>query len=133
MSRKILLVDDDPDFRTAVKTILQKAGYECFEASSAHQGLRSVLEKKPDMILLDVMMEDISSGFRFVKKRREIENQNEEPHIPILIMTSIQTLTDLDFKERIQLILHSADDFLGKPVDSEKLLRKIENMVCSCC
>ena len=133
MSRKVLIVDDDPDFRSAVKAILKKAGYVCCEASSAHQGLRSALEEKPDIILLDVMMEDISSGFRFVNERKMTEDRNKEPHIPILIMTSIQMLTSLDFKKRIDDILYEEDHFMDKPVTSDKLLGKIEEMVCSCC
>lgn len=131
MSKKILLVDDDPDFRSAVRTILNKADYECIEASSANAGLISVMEESPDLILLDIMMEDISSGFRFLKERREIESQNKEDHIPILIMTSIQRMTDLDFEERIHGMIQPADDFVNKPVSSEQLIEIVENMICS--
>ena len=116
MKRSVLLIDDDFDFRNALKQILTKAGYDCSEAESARAGLHSVEVKKPDIILLDVMMEDISSGFRFLKERQIAENQNGAVHVPILIVTSIQKLTSLNFKDRIQGLLHKNDGFISKPV-----------------
>ncbi|MFC1501927.1 PleD family two-component system response regulator [bacterium] len=129
MPKLILIIDDDPDFRSAVRMILEKEGFDCIEASSAYEGLRLSSEENPDLILLDVMMEDISSGFRFVKERRHLEDENAEAHIPVLIITSIEKIIDLDFKDRVKDILLSIDDFIDKPVTPKKLIAKINDMV----
>jgi len=63
MSAKVLLIDDDQDFRVSVRSLLETRGYEVFEAGSGHEGLRQVLEHKPDVILLDVMMETSVEGY----------------------------------------------------------------------
>ncbi len=129
MSQQILMVDDDPDFRSAIRTILEKEDYDCIEASSTNEGLRLSSQIDLDLILLDVMMEDIASGFRFMKERQNIEDQNAEVHIPILMITSIQKITALDFEARIKEYLFSTDDFMTKPVSPKELLLKIKKMV----
>jgi DNA-binding response OmpR family regulator len=129
MNKKILMIDDDSDFRTAVRSILENAGYACVEADSARHGLKLAGEEDPDLILLDVMMEDISSGFRFVKERLLTEDTNAEAHIPILMLTSIQKLTSLNFRDRIMELLSPSDGFLDKPVDPGMLLERVDEMI----
>ena len=124
MTKKILMIDDDPDFRSAMKTILEQAEYECVEAQSADQGLRLIRNVNPDLVILDVMMEDIASGFRFaneVKKKGRI-------NVPILMVTSIQEQANLNFQERVGTPLLPVDAFLEKPVDPKTLLAQIEAM-----
>ena len=129
MAKKILLVDDDSDFQSAVKIVLEKSGYQCIESRSAKQGLQLYSKEHPDLILLDVMMEDIGSGFRFAKKVRDMENRTAKAHTPILMVSSIQKLTDLDFAERLGTSLLPVDSFLDKPVETDMLLQKIRTML----
>ncbi len=126
MKKKILMIDDDPDFLSAVRIVLDRGGYECIEANSAMVGLSLVSNEKPDLILLDVMMEDIASGFRFVKELHEIEEKNGETHTPILMVTSIRKVTNLNFRERMGDSFPSVADLMDKPVDSEILLKRID-------
>ena len=133
MTKKILLIDDDPDFITGIKTILEKAGYVCIETHSARQGLRLASEEQPNLIILDVMMEDISSGFRFLKERLLDEDQNAEAHIPVLMISSVRTLLNLDFKDRLKDSFFSTDDFIDKPIHPDQLLERITTMIQGGC
>jgi len=128
MRKKILIVDDDPDFQEGIKVILEKADYECIQAYSMRQGLKLVSEVNPDLIILDIMMEDISASFRFVKERLEIEDTNAEVHTPILFLSGIRNLTGLNFRNRLKAFLLSKDNFLNKPVDPKVLLDRIGTM-----
>ena len=62
--KRILLVDDDPDQRLTVRLPLEAAGYEVFEASNSEEGLEAVRQVKPDIIILDVMMDSATAGFQ---------------------------------------------------------------------
>ncbi len=70
----ILCVDDDPDFLDVLRTILETHGYLMEEALSAEVGLRKYKETKPDLIIVDLMMEEIDSGTGFVKELRLLGN-----------------------------------------------------------
>lgn len=128
MAIRILIVDDDLDFQAAIRVILETAEYECIQAFSMREGLKLVSEERPDLIILDIMMEDISAGFRFAKERMEIEDTNAEAHIPILFVSSLQKFTNLNFRDRMRPFLFSADGFLDKPTDPMNLLEKIQEM-----
>jgi len=131
MNNRILLVDDDPDFISAVKIILENAGYDCYTAHSAKEGIQLVQQIKPNLILLDIMMEDISAGFRFVRELRQVKDKVAKNSIPILIISSIQKVTGFNLKERVGSPICPADDFLEKPVEPEILLKQIRKMTSS--
>ena len=80
--KKILLVDDDADLREAMKTVLSGT-YEVREADNKNEGLSLVKDFRPDLVLLDVMMESDSAG---IELAREIKNS------PDLGQTKIQTI-----------------------------------------
>jgi CheY-like chemotaxis protein len=61
---KILIIDDDPDIVLAVRLCLQGAGHEVFDARNSAEGLRKLEAIKPDLIILDVMMDSATEGFR---------------------------------------------------------------------
>jgi len=70
MSEKkcILIVDDDPDFRRTTELLLQAAGYDVLTAVDSHDAEAMATEHSPDLILLDVMMEEVDAGFTFAEK-----------------------------------------------------------------
>jgi len=70
----ILYIDDDQDFLDSVRSILEANGYIVEEAISAEAGLRKYKEAKPDLIIVDLMMEEIDSGTNFVKELRVLGN-----------------------------------------------------------
>ena len=66
---KILIIDDDPDIVMAVRLCLRSAGHEVFDASNSERGLRLLDEIRPDLIILDVMMDTATEGSRTRPRR----------------------------------------------------------------
>jgi two-component system alkaline phosphatase synthesis response regulator PhoP len=83
----ILIIDDDTDFITSTKIMLEYVGYNVMSASDGHEGLEKALEEKPDLIILDVMMPG-KDGYSVC---REIKENPRICNIPIVIVTSIST------------------------------------------
>ena len=66
----ILVVDDDPDVRDALQLVLERHGYDMVGAASAEEGLRQYDACQPDLIIVDLMMEEVDSGTSIVKELR---------------------------------------------------------------
>lgn len=66
----ILYVEDDPDFRVSMRTVLEASGYVMVEAADGEEGLKAYHESNPDFIILDLMMEEIDSGTELMKELR---------------------------------------------------------------
>jgi len=129
MDKTILIVDDDPDFQNAVKTILGNADFKCIQAYSMKEGLDTISVTKPDLVILDVMMEDISAGFRFARELRNQEKQNGSSTIPILMVTNIRNITGINLKNQMNAQLLLVDNFLEKPVEPETLIENVKKMI----
>ncbi|MBA7661476.1 NAD-dependent malic enzyme [subsurface metagenome] len=129
--KKIFIVDDDPDFVLATKTILENNSYECECAYSAEEAMKKVKKVKPDLIILDVMMEHITAGFGVVNRLRNPDKNSpfyDCSKIPILIITSIQEVMETDFHQIAGTQLLPVDEFLEKPVPSEILVSKVNSL-----
>jgi DNA-binding response OmpR family regulator len=74
---KILMIDDDPDIVMATRIPLEAKGYEFYAASDASEGLEKVKALKPDLIILDVMMETATDGFQLSLKLRDRSPDSE--------------------------------------------------------
>jgi DNA-binding response OmpR family regulator len=79
----ILCIDDDQDFLDTIRLILEAGGYLIEEADSAEMGLKKYKETRPDLIIVDLMMEEIDSGTGFVKELRLLGNT-----APIYLLSS---------------------------------------------
>ena len=80
----ILYVDDDPDYRAVVRSILEANGYEAVEANSGEEGVEVFKSAKPDLIIVDLMMEEVDTGARFAKELRLLGNT-----APIYMLSSV--------------------------------------------
>ena len=80
----ILFIDDDPDVLDAVRLILEPNGYRMVEARTAEQGLKVYKESNPDLIIVDLMMEEVDAGTSFVKELRVLGNK-----APIYMLSSV--------------------------------------------
>jgi CheY-like chemotaxis protein len=129
MSAKVLLIDDDSDFRAAVKSLLEGHGYDVLEASSGHEGLRMVVEHKPDAILLDIMMETTVEGYGVTHSLRYLDEYIEFRHIPIFMVSSIEESPDERFPMSAEVEMIRPDRYLTKPLDIPELLRFLETAV----
>ncbi len=123
--KKILLVDDDADFITMNRKILEENGYEVSVAYSGKECLEHVQSERPDLILLDMMMETWSEGNNVVDHLRGAPATKK---IPIVLITAVNfrspvsDITDTeDFLE--------VDEYLTKPILPEKLLEHVKKLL----
>lgn len=91
----ILCVDDDPDVLTSLKIVLESGGYAVVTTADGKAGVQAFRDSRPDLVLLDLMMEEIDSGTRALKQMREIDRK-----VPIYLLSStgdyLQGATDTD-------------------------------------
>lgn len=127
-SKRILIIDDDPDQRLAVRLPLETAGYEIKEATNTAEGRTAVKEYRPDLIVLDVMMDSTTAGFQLALElhNREADSEFKEfREIPIIMLTAIHTTTPLRFAPDEDYL--PVQIFLEKPIDPEVLLAKVRD------
>jgi CheY-like chemotaxis protein len=124
--KRILLVDDDADQRLSIRLPLEAAGYTIFEAPGYDQGLAAVKEVKPDLIVLDVMMDTTTAGFQFALTLHSPDKDSEYSlfaKTPIIMLTAIHSTTPLRFSPDDDYL--PVQTFLEKPVDAKVLLTTI--------
>lgn len=129
---KILLVDDDKDLLRDLEAVLTAHGYQVQQAHSATAGLRAVLTYRPDVIILDVMMEKDTAGFEFVyqlRSERESSRYREVRDTPVIFLTAINQATNFRFSLNEQAsFLPPTHAMLTKPVQIEVLLAKLKEL-----
>ena len=111
---KILIIDDEPNILLLVKNRLEANTYEVITAKDGEEGLKKVLDEKPDLVIVDVMMPKLN-GYDFVKK---VKYNRETENIPIIVLSAQGKLKDLFDIEGL--------DFIDKPFDPEELLGKVK-------
>ncbi len=127
---RILTVDDDPDIVLAVRMCLEDAGHEVFEASNGEEGLRQVAEVKPDLIILDVMMDTPTTGFQMALRLRNPDPTSplaDYKDVPILVLSSIHSTTDLRFGPDENYL--PIEEFIDKPIDLDLLVSKVNTLL----
>ncbi|OQX96044.1 hypothetical protein B6I21_02285 [candidate division KSB1 bacterium 4572_119] len=127
---KILIIDDDVDFRVSIRTLLQAEGYDTVEAESGKQGLEKIKEETPDVILLDIMMETMDEGYllnQVIKFQKQFEDFKS---IPVLMVSSIQEDPLSRFPAATgQVDMITPDYYFSKPVDIPRFLETLKNIL----
>lgn len=124
---KILIIDDDPDIVGAMKIVLESKQYQVTVAGNGEEGLKKVKLDKPQLIILDVMMESIGKGFDVA---RALKKDPGHKDIPILMLTAIKEKTGLGFeKEAGDPDWLPVDDYCDKPLKPDELISKIETLL----
>lgn len=127
---KILIIDDDPDIALATRLCLESADYEVIEARNSVEGLQRVVENKPDLIVLDVMMESTTEGFQMALTLRSPDPKSDYQayrDIPIIMLTSIHSTTPLRFGPDEDYL--PVDCFLEKPFKPDEFLGVVAGLV----
>ncbi len=119
-AEKILIVDDDEDILLIVQTILASAGYSAMTAHNGREGVDMALELRPDLILLDVMMPELS-GWEVCTT---LKNAPETRQIPIAMLTVKSEIRDLITGMQV-----GADDYITKPFTRRKLLATVRRLL----
>ena len=119
---KILIVDDDPDMVDAGRIVLEAKGYEVVSAANVSQGMSVLEDAKPDLMILDVMMEEPDDGIRMA---RQVRRKGFD--LPILMLTSVNVAMGLHIDKDEEMV--PVDEFQEKPVDPETLIKKVERLL----
>ncbi|OQY41726.1 MAG: phosphate regulon transcriptional regulatory protein PhoB [Anaerolineaceae bacterium 4572_78] len=116
----ILIVEDEPEIRKMVCFALKNASYETSEAENSEQALRLLVDKRPDLIIVDWMLPDIS-GIKLIRKirQREIHQQT-----PIIMLTARS-----EEEDKVSGLDAGADDYMTKPVSIRELLARIKALL----
>lgn len=126
---EILVVDDDPDIRDALKMVLENNGYVVRTSKNGKEALKELQAKKPAVLLLDIMMSTDTEGFDLAY---ELKNSPDFENLPIILLTSFLEKVREEGPDQFQHILGEAWPakwMFEKPVDSAKLLKTIEAIV----
>lgn len=122
--KKILIIDDDPDFVKTIGIVLKSAGYTILEAFSGKEGLEKSKSDKPDLYIVDLMMETYSEGSNVIKALRE---NTETKDKPMIMITSVDLKGPWDSYQQDKWV--ECESLLQKPVSPKDLLQCVENAI----
>ena len=124
---KILIVDDDPDFTVVLKTVLEGESYVVDTAPGRAEGMEKIQAKRPDLLLLDVMMDTWSDGFEMA---RDVRKNPEYKDMPIIMLTGVEQRTGIGFKSTAgDPEWLPVDGFLDKPVEPHVLIAEVKKVL----
>ena len=124
---RILIVDDDPDITEVMRVVLENQGYTVDSAEDGTEAIEQIKAVKPDLIILDVMMNTTNEGFLL---SRELKKDPEYKDIPVLMVTAIKEKTGIDFKPAAgDESWLPVEEYLDKPVKPEVLLDKVRALL----
>jgi DNA-binding response OmpR family regulator len=119
---KILIVDDDPDIVEACRLVLEREGYEVDGAANRAEGMKTLEAGSPDLLILDVMMEEPDDGLRMAREIRKAGHA-----FPIIMLTSVNAAMGLNIDKDEEMV--PVDEFQPKPVDPQTLVAKVQKLL----
>ena len=125
LNKRVLVVDDEPDFATIVQKNLEKEGFTVDVAYNGVEGLEKVRAAKPDAIVLDVMMPE-KDGYAVC---RELKADEQTRDIPIILLTAVAshvTSTRYTHREGMET---EADDYISKPASAEEITKSLKRVL----
>jgi len=118
----ILVVDDDPDLVDACRLVLEREGHEVLTAASRRAGIRARDSTEPDLIILDVMMDQPDDGIAMARELRRAAFQG-----PIIMLTSLSKVSGLEYGADDELV--PVDEFIEKPVAPGVLVATVADLL----
>jgi len=118
----VLIVDDDPDLVETVGMMLESKGFEIGKAYDGVEGEESIAKRRPDVLVLDVMMPR-KNGYVLCA---ELKKNKETRDIPVILLTAVGEAVPTTTYSHADGMSTEADDYIPKPVDSEVLVESIE-------
>ena len=124
----IMLVDDDLDFLEINRHVLEARGYRILCFSDPEKALERLALDKPDLVITDLMMNRLDSGFSLSQR---IKDDSRFGDIPVVIVTAIGSRRGFDLSPRTaeELAAMHAEAYFEKPLEPEALLAKVEELV----
>lgn len=118
---KIAIIDDDPDILDVSKIVLTSKGYKVFTALNPDDGYNLIKDQNPDLIILDVMMNEPDDGFFLAQRLRR-----EKIYTPVIMYTSVSKTLGLDFGKSEMV---PVDEYIEKPISPDELLEKVDKLL----
>mgnify|MGYP001341990653 FL=1 len=123
--KRILIVDDEPDFSMILKKNLEKEGFEAELAYDGAEGLAKVRSNPPDAIVLDVMMPEID-GYKVCST---LKSDDKYSDIPIVLLTAVASLVTSTRYSHYDGMSMEADDYMPKPASPEQITESIKRLL----
>lgn len=129
-SVKILVIDDDQAFLDAMQAILESASYQFVSALDPKNGLEKVKSERPDIILLDIMMDTLFDGFSLCHTLKADKEYKAFHKTPIIFVSAVKEIAGSRFAfETDEYGQRGPDDYLDKPIEPQLLLARIERLL----
>ena len=129
-SAKILVIDDDPDFRAAVTPILKSALYDVVMAANPREAREKIFSEKPDLILLDIMMDSLFDGFSLCHAIKTSKEYADFKDTPIIFVSAVKEIAGTRFQFKgDEEGMAGPDDYIDKPVKPDDLLARIGKLL----
>jgi len=129
MSKKVLIVDDDPDVRLFNATVVEESGHIPVEAENGEEGLKMVKEEAPDLVILDVLMPR-QSGIRLY---RELKTDKSLRNVKVIMLSGVAKRTFMRSQKALTEFggdkVPDPEIYIEKPVEPEELAAAIEKML----
>jgi twitching motility two-component system response regulator PilH len=129
MSKKVLIVDDDPDVRLFNATVVEESGYTPVEAANGEEGLKKLKRESPDLVVLDVLMPK-QSGIRLY---RILKTEKALKGIPVIILSGVAKRTFLRSQKALTEFgdqpVPEPESYLEKPVEPEELAQEMKKFL----
>ncbi len=124
--KKILIIDDDKDYGEALRIVLESNGYAVEHALNIDDGRKAVDDSRPNLIILDVMMDKHTDGFDLCYN---LKHEEECRMIPILMVTAVTDKTGFKFSPETDGEYLQADDYVAKPIPVAELLSRVNKLI----
>lgn len=128
MGKRILVIDDDKDFCASVSAVLEGAGYQVSLASNGRQGIEKAHAERPDLVVLDIMMEHDWAGYE-VNQAMKFGSDSSLESIPILMVSSVEIDPHARFSRSTEWGMIMPDSYLTKPLDVPEFLRRVQQLL----
>ncbi|NIO48737.1 MAG: response regulator [Candidatus Aminicenantes bacterium] len=127
---KILVIDDDPDFLESMTLMLKSAPYNVVTALNPKEGKEKIFSEKPDLILLDIMMDSLFDGFSLCHAIKTSDEYKEFKDIPIIFVSAVKEKAGSRFSFKGEEYgMAGPDDYIDKPVKLDDLTARIERLL----
>jgi CheY-like chemotaxis protein len=126
---RILIIDDDDDYRASTRALLEGEGYEVLEAATGTDGLAAARDHRPDLIVLDIMMAYLSEGYSIRQALKSSEEYRDVRDVPVIMASSVEVDPARLFDWVGDTDAIAPDAYLTKPLDIPKFLQRVRSLL----
>ncbi len=126
---KILIIDDDEDYRASTRALLEGEGYEVAEACNGPDGLAAARRDRPDLIVLDVMMDSLNEGYSVNQALKQLPEYRDVGEIPVLMASSVEMDPAGLYGWIGDTSPITPDAYMTKPLDISAFLARVRELL----